>query len=398
MNHEFSVYDPKDQGPAKFGPRRLYKGGGGSSTTTPTIPNELKPLANLYTQQATQVANTPYQGYDGQRYADLNATQNQGLQMIQDRAANGNATFNAGDSYLQSLFGSGPQSATQNPYGNVSAGQNTTQVDPGWNNSQITAGQNTNQVSAGTNAYAGSNPYLQQNIDAALNDVTRSYKNTVMPQQTNAVVGSGSFGNSGVQQVQAEQERQLAEQLGNVAGSMRMQDYTQQQGLAENALNRGLQAQQFNAGLTENNLSRDMAAQQFNSGLTDSNLARSLNAQQFNSGITDSNLSRNLNAQQFNANMGNDWAGRNDSQLNNWRSQNLSALGLVPQFANQSYTDAAQMLNAGNTLQNQQQQGLDFNYQQFQDQQNYPYKQLAAIGGVLGQNMGTTTTQSGGGK
>ena len=400
MRYEFSVYDAHDQGPAKFGPRRLYKGGGGgqTSTTTASIPDELKPLAKLYTDQAMQVAGTSYQPFQGQRYADLNQTQNQGLQMIQDRATGGNATFNAGDSYLQSLFGSGPQSATQNPYGNVSAGQNTTQVDPGWNTNQITAGTNTNQVSAGSNAYAGSNPYLQQNIDAALGDVTRSYKNTVMPQQTNAVVGSGSFGNSGVQQVQAEQERQLAEQLGNVASSMRMQDYTQQQQLAENSLNRGLQAQQFNAGLTENNLARDMQAQQFNSGLMDSNLARSLSAQQFNSGVMDSNLSRDLNAQQFNANMGNDWAGRNDSQLNNWRSQNLSALGLVPTYANQSYTDAAQMLNAGNTMQNQQQQGLDFNFQQFQDQQNYPYKQLAAIGGVLGQNMGTTTTQSGGGK
>ena len=218
-----------------------------------------------------------------------------------------------------------------------------------------------------------------------------------MPQQTNAVVGSGSFGNSGVQQVQAEQERQLAEQLGNVASSMRMQDYTQQQGLAENALNRNMQAQQFNAGLTENNLSREMAAQQFNSGLTDTNLARSLQAQQFNSGLTDSNLNRDFSAQQFNANMGNDWAQRNDSLNSNWRSQNLSALGLVPQYANQAYTDAGQLLNAGNTQQNQAQQGLDFNFQQFQDQQNYPYKQLAAIGGVLGQNMGQTTTQSGGG-
>lgn len=400
MNHEFSVYDPHDQGPAKFGPRRLYKGGGGgqTSTTTPSIPDELKPLAALYTQQATQVAQTPFQSYNGKRYADLNGSQNQALQMVQDRATGGNQTFDAGDSYLRSMFGTQAPTATQNPYGNVAAGQNTNTVNAGWNASQITPGQNTNTVSAGSNAYAGSNPYLQANIDAALGDVTRSYKNTVMPQQTNAVVGSGSFGNSGVQQVQAEQERQLAEQLGNVASSMRMQDYTQQQGLAENALNRGLQAQQFNAGLTENNLSRDMAAQQFNSGLTDTNLARSLQAQQFNSGLTDSNLNRDFSAQQFNANMGNDWAQRNDSLGSNWRSQNLSALGLVPQYSNQSYTDAAQLLNAGNVQQNQAQQGLDFNFQQFQDQQNYPYKQLAAIGGVLGQNMGQTTTQSGGGK
>lgn len=373
MNHEFSVYDPNDKGPSKYGPRRLYKGGGGgqSSTTIPTIPNELKPLANLYTQQATQVANTPYQAYQGQRYADLNGTQNQALQMIQNRATGGNQLSDTGSGYLQNLLTSGNQQATQNPYGNISAGTNNTQVNPG---------VNTSTVNAGANPYSGSNPYLQQNIDAAMNDVTRNYMHATAPALATAGVNSGSFGNSGLQQVQADQQTALAQQLGKISNSMRMQDYTQQQGLAENALNRNMQAQQFN------------------SGVTDSNLNRAMQAQQFNSGVTDSNLNRDMNAQQFNATQGNDWAGRNDSMLNSQNAQKLSGLGMVPTYANQAYNDASQLLNAGNIKQNLAQNNLDFGYQQFQDRLNYPFKQLQAMGGVLGQNMGSTTVQKGGGK
>lgn len=82
------------------------------------------------------------------------------------------------------------------------------------------------------------------------------------------------------------------------------------------------------------------------------------------------------------------------------RSRQMQAIGMAPQFGNQAYTDAQQLMNAGQTLQDQQQQGLDFNYQQSQEAQNDPYKKLAAMSGVFGTNLGqsASTTQSGGGK
>ncbi len=83
------------------------------------------------------------------------------------------------------------------------------------------------------------------------------------------------------------------------------------------------------------------------------------------------------------------------------QGRRLSAMGMAPTFANQAYTDASQLMSAGQTLQDQQQQGLDFNYQQFQEQQNDPYKRLAAMSGVFGSDLGgsstTTSQQSGGG-
>lgn len=253
-------------------------GGGGTSVTTQEIPVELKPLANQYTTSAIGLANTPYQPYYGQRYADLNGIQNQAISNIYQRAMGGDKTVQAGANYLQ----------------NTLNGQNKPAV--------------------GTNAYSGANPYLENAINRSMDDVQT---------RVNSQFSGSNYGTSANQEV-------LGRELGNVASNMRMQDYTTQQGLAENALNRNLQA----------------------------------------------------------------W------QLGNAAQANAASLGLG--YGNQAYTDASQLMNAGQTLQDQQQQNLDFNYQQFLDQQNLPYKNLAALSGVFGSNLGgtstTTSNQSSGGK
>lgn len=231
---------------------RLVCGGGGgggpqSSTTTANIPEELKPLASRYAQDAIALSDRPYQSFQGQRFADLNSTQNAGIGAIQDRAMNGSATINNAEQAL---------------------------------NQNITGGQ--------------TNPYLDQMVGRAQDSVVSKF-NT-------GAVNSGSFGNSGLQE-------QFAGQLGDVASSMYGNAYE-----------------------------------------------------------TD-------------------------------RNRQMQSIGMAQQFGNQAYTDAGQLLNAGQLQQDQQQQGLDFGYQQFQDQQNDPYRKLAAMSGVFGSFPGqsSTTTQSGGG-
>ncbi len=231
--------------------RLLYKpqsggGGGGSSTSSPSIPEEFKPLANLYTQQATQIAQTPYQGYEGQRYADLNGTQNLGIGMVQDRALNGSQTMNNAENSLN----------------------------------QFIQGGNTN-------------PYLDQMVGKA--------QQSVLGQAGAADRRSGSFGNSGVAEA-------ATKQMGDIATQMYGNAYGQDQ------------------------------------------------------------------------------------------QNKLSAISQAPTFGNAQYQDASQLLNAGNIQQQQQQNNLDFGYDQYQQASDYPYKQIQATGSVLGQNMGTNTTQSGGGK
>lgn len=221
-------------------------GGGGNSTTVQSIPDELKPLASAYTKKAINLGNSTYTPYTGQRYADLNGTQNYGIGMIQDRAANGSATLDNAESNLNSM------------------------------------------ISGGT-----TNPYLDASVNKALDNVQT---------RVNSQFGNNNFGSTAHQQT-------LSDSLGSTANQMYSDNYQQDQ------------------------------------------------------------------------------------------SRKLSAINSAPTFANQAYTDASQLLNAGQIQQDQTQNNLDASYQNYQDQQNLPYKQLAAMSGVFGSNLGSTstTTQSGGG-
>ena len=89
-------------------------GGGGSSTSSSQIvyPSELKPLLRNVANLSTQMANQDWQAYGGQRYADLNDTQQQALQMVQDRAANGSALMDTANQSLTGML----QGGQTNPY------------------------------------------------------------------------------------------------------------------------------------------------------------------------------------------------------------------------------------------------------------------------------------------
>jgi hypothetical protein len=137
-----------------------------------------------------------------------------------------------------------------------------------------------------------------------------------------------------------------------------MQDYTQQQQLAEAGLNRGMAAQQFNSNLGEAGANRSMQAQQFNS------------------------------------NQGQDLAQRQDGMYNANQGRGMQALGLAPGFANQDYTDINAMTQAGNTYQQQDQRGLDSAYQQWQQARAYPQQQLGVMGNALQQSYGQNNTST----
>ncbi|MFU2327732.1 hypothetical protein [Pseudomonas sp. NFX98] len=257
--------------------------GGGSSTTTQNIPDELKPLASAYSSKAMDLSNQGYQGYGGQQVASPNWYQEVGANAITNRAVYGDSLMNQGKNTMMAGLNSG-NAATKN-------------------------------------GYAGSNPYLQQNIDAAMGDITRNYNDAIAPGITTQAVGSGSFGNSGAEATKQNSMNDLTKNLANTASGMRMQDYTAQQQLAES------------------------------------------------------------------------YANRNDQMLQNY-------LGQAPTYGNQAYTDASQLMKVGQQFQDNHQQNLDAQYQSYLDQQNLPYKQLAAMSGVFDSGLGQTqsTKSSGGGK
>lgn len=95
----------------------------------------------------------------------------------------------------------------------------------------------------GKNAYSGSNPYLQQMIDKSNGDITNQFQKAQGNLATQFSTG-GAFGGSAMQQAVTDQNKTLADGLANNDNQYRFQDYTTQQGLAESALNRSVQAQQ----------------------------------------------------------------------------------------------------------------------------------------------------------
>lgn len=171
------------------GGRRVYGGGGGggsTSTTTPMLAPELQPLANLYTQQATQLANTPWQAYTGQRYADLNNTQQAGIGMVQDRALNGSATMNNAESNLNKFI----QGGNTNPYLDSMVQKAQDSVKSNFNTSAVNSG-------------SFGNSGLQQQYAAGLTDVaTQMYGNAYNTDQANRMQAIGmapTFGNAAYQ-------------------------------------------------------------------------------------------------------------------------------------------------------------------------------------------------------
>lgn len=237
--------------------------GGGSSTSSSQIvyPDEIKPLLTNVANLSTDLYNKPWQSYGGQRFADLNGTQQQALQMASDRAMNGSPIMDAANSSLTGMLQGGQ-----------------------------------------------TNPYLDQMVGRAQKSVVDSYNLSAKPQMEAAMVGSGSFGNSGLQQMQQKSQSDLQDNLGNIA--------TQMYG---NAYNTNQQNQ-------------------------------------------------------------------------------LAALGMAQSYGNQAYTDASQLLRAGDTMQDQAQNNLDVNYERWQQQQDDPYRRLQAMTGVMSNTAGSTTTtkQSGG--
>jgi hypothetical protein len=146
---------------------------------------------------------------------------------------------------------------------------------------------------------------------------------------------------------------------------------------------------------------QDSVRSQFNTGaVTSGSFGNSGLQEQFQKGLGDV-ASQMYGADYANTQqLGESYAARNDQVRQSQDANQMQAAQLGLSYGNQAYTDADQMLKAGQVLQDQNQQGLDFRYQQFQEKENLPYKQLAAMSGVFGSGLGSQTTSktSGGGK
>ena len=210
---------------------------------------------NPYVQQMSSMANTlqggaPFQTNAQQTGPAAQAAVNQTGPAAQATTQQANV-YQTGPQQVAQNAQLGPQQYAQtNLAGPAAQAQNvgSARSQIGAAPTAVSAGP-TERGSAATNYMMGmNNPYLNSAINYASQDAARNYNQTVAPQRQAQMQASGSFGNTGVQQMQLEDQRNLQNTLGQIATNARMQDYTMQAGLAENLANRQTGVSQFNAG------------------------------------------------------------------------------------------------------------------------------------------------------
>lgn len=171
------------------------------------------------------------------------------------------------------------------------------------------------------------------------------------------------------------------------------------QGQAESALGQFLQGGQENPYLTQQiQKAQTETADAYNRQVRPNQVMQAVQSGSFgNANVMDAQAKQDSQLQQ---NLGDIASGMRFNAYSTDQANKMQALGLSPSIQQAGYTNAGQLLNAGNVQQNQAQDQADFQYQQFQEQQNDPYKKLQAMSGVFGTPgfQTQTTTQSGGGK
>lgn len=307
-----------------------------TSSSTSSLPSFAQPYADDILKRAQAQADSPAPVYGGPNPYGVNQDQKDAIASVRGAMDNfGGATSAARDFMGATLTG-----ANDYTPGKIERASNSYigATTPGASNSYIGAtsagaagpGSVADKISgmAGSvNPYLGANaqrasttlagptyknpllglnnPALQAAIDSAQGDVVRNFNLTVAPQREMQAHASGSFGNSGVEQMRNEDNRNLARELGNVSTQMRMADYNTQAGLGEGEASRSLGLNTFNAGAAN-------AGSQFNSGLSSSDLARQVSGWQANqnpalqamlSGYT-TDAGNTMSTNQFNSTLG----------------------------------------------------------------------------------------------
>jgi hypothetical protein len=364
---------PADAFKKEGGKIKLHGGGGGGSQpretvqTQTSIPEYARPYVERMLGKAEAASSAPYRAYGEQRIAEFKPLQQQafkGAENLGPAQQIGTGTQMAGLAGLRAGQAN-YQPGTFNPIG-VNA--------PQLQQFQLGAPE---RVRASTftrpgMAEAFMSPYQQAVTDIEKREATRA--SDILGQQQQAMAAQrGAFGGSRSTLLEAERQRNLGMQLGDIQarGGQSAYDRATQQFNAEQ--NARLQAQLANqqAGLTAGgqNLSALLGVQQL--GAQTGMQAQLANQQAFMDAQRAAEQSR-----QFGANYGMQGI-----------QQQLAAAGQLGQLGQQQFgqEEAAMRAQAGaGALQQQQsQRALDQAYQDFLNQRGYQQQQLAFMSDIL---------------
>jgi hypothetical protein len=298
------------------------------------------------TAALTNINSNPYKQYQGQTTAGFSPLQNQAFQNIQQMTPASQINQGTGFAGMAGLGG-------QKLAGTYQPGQ--------IGNQNISANQTgINQFNQGAvNQYMS--PYIQDVVNAQSNQAIKAYGQT-LPGLGSTAASYGDLGGSREALMQSQGQANLQSQLQGIQASGLQSGFANAQNQFNTQNQLGLQSQMANQGA-------NLQASQANQGAA-------LQAQQ-----------QRLQSAQFGSNLG-----LQGLQLQLGAAQQMGALGQEA-YGQQAGIDTAQ-LQAGAQQQNLQQQQLNTNYQNFINQQNYPYAQLGYLSDIL---HGTASTASGSG-
>lgn len=189
--------------------------------------------------------------------------------------------------------------------------------------------------------FGGMNPYTQGAVDSTMQDMAQNYNMISRPQQENAMVGSGSFGNSGLQQMRQLDDKNQLQAMGNVAGNMRNNAFLGQQQFGLQAQNQQYNQQMGNQQFDANQYwtGQNFDANQYNTGFNQNqtqlqnymalmNQANSFGQQDIANGTTVQNAPLDYFGQFNNiANSIGGYGGTSTTSQNNQGNPLLGALG-----------------------------------------------------------------------
>lgn len=335
---------------------------GGPSTQTVNnvnIPEYARPYVEdmLGRSQALTTQNQ-YQHYDGERVAGPTGNQLTSWNMaaeMKPSAATGQSNWAALDSLNRSnaLADKGYSPGSFNAVGPYSISA------PG--GARDTHTQNFNDPGV---AQSYMNPYMQQVVDIQKREATRN-SNMMGQQQGAQAAGMGAFGGSRHAIVDAERERNLGTQLNDIQSQGSNAAWQQAQQAFQSDAGRGLQSQMANQGADLTHAGQWL----------DANKANQSNYMQFGQQSLDASK-MGEQSRQFGASYGLQGA-----------QQELAAAGMLKDIGQSDYNQNVGIAGLQNQFGSQQQalnqQGLDTNYQDWSANQEFPYKNLEFMSGIV---------------
>ena len=355
-----------------------------STVTQTTVPEYLRPYVEEMAGQARGLAQyeieSGYKPFQGQRFAGFSPMQAQAFQNVAQQQLPAqltdasNIAFGAGTTGLQA--GSQGQALGQQAglYGGMGAeygalggaigSRGVTAAEQGFG-----AGQAYQQMATDPNAMQSyMSPYMQNVVEAQQREARRASEIQQQSNQAQAVQ-QGAYGGSRQAIVEAERQRNLGTQLGDIQAAGLQKAYQDAQ-----------QSQQFGANLGLQGLGAGYQGLQTGLAGTAQGIS---GAQAGLQGVQGA-----IGAGQF---------GLSGAQAATGAAQTLGGLG-GQQFDQQMATSDA-MQKYGALQQQQQQQGLDYQYQQYLAEQNLPYQQLAYFSDMIrGLPLSQSSTQVYGGQ